>query len=218
MRKVAKAIAVIPAWLGSTRFPGKNLSNLDGKPLVVHAIEFAKAHPAIKKTIVTTDSTEISLIADDYGVEWTISTLHSGERGGSLGVWRAALGDYDGPSVLLEPSSPCRSPKDVSDCLDLALGHGKMAYTVSELAPAWKVFWDRKPWHSPDGTMYGPNGAAWAAPSTAQILRDNVFRHFGGSLRVCEPLITDYRININYPWDLAACEAWLLHQADPHGS
>ena len=38
---IARAAAVIPARYASTRFPGKPLADLTGKPMIVHVLERA---------------------------------------------------------------------------------------------------------------------------------------------------------------------------------
>lgn len=52
-------IAIIPARQHSTRLPGKLLLPIDGKPLILHTIERAKAVADISRIIVATDSEEI---------------------------------------------------------------------------------------------------------------------------------------------------------------
>ena len=46
---------VIPARMGSTRFPGKPLKSLAGKPLIQHVYESVARHPAIHQVLVATD-------------------------------------------------------------------------------------------------------------------------------------------------------------------
>lgn len=63
-------IAIIPARGGSKRFPGKNIVDFCGKPLIAHSIIYAlKNADIIDKVIVSTDSFEIATIAEEYGAE-----------------------------------------------------------------------------------------------------------------------------------------------------
>lgn len=64
-----KTIAVIPARGGSKRLPNKNIKLLNGKPLLVHSIDYANAHSFIDEVYVTTDSIEIKEIALQYGAK-----------------------------------------------------------------------------------------------------------------------------------------------------
>lgn len=74
------AIGVIPARFGSTRFPGKPLKIIAGKPLLVWVIEAAKKSQLLSQVIVATDHEEIFRLAEDHGVraQMTASDLPSG--------------------------------------------------------------------------------------------------------------------------------------------
>ena len=61
-------LGIIPARSGSTSVPGKNIRTLGGKPLIVHAIEAARAS-TISRVIVSTDSEEYANIARAAGAE-----------------------------------------------------------------------------------------------------------------------------------------------------
>ncbi len=73
-------IGVIPARFGSTRFPGKPLKLIAGKPLLQWVIEGAKTSREINQVIVATDHKEILALAKSCGVEgvMTDSNLPSG--------------------------------------------------------------------------------------------------------------------------------------------
>ena len=55
-----KIIAVIPARYGSTRFPGKPLVQLKGKPLIQWVIEGAKSAKLVSEIYVATDDQRIA--------------------------------------------------------------------------------------------------------------------------------------------------------------
>lgn len=54
-----RAVIVIPARMGSTRFPGKVLADLMGKPLIQHVYERASRAEGADEVIVATDSEEV---------------------------------------------------------------------------------------------------------------------------------------------------------------
>jgi len=62
-------LAIIPARGGSKRVPKKNLKEIDGIPLVAHAINHAKNSAFINRIIVSTDDADISEISIKYGAE-----------------------------------------------------------------------------------------------------------------------------------------------------
>jgi len=59
---------VIPARYASTRFPGKPLHPLLGKPMVLHVVDKARASGA-NTVVVATDDERIALVCDSAGVE-----------------------------------------------------------------------------------------------------------------------------------------------------
>ncbi len=63
-------IAVIPARSGSKGVPNKNIRLLSGKPLISYSIKNATNSKYISRTIVISDSEEVRLIAEEYGVEF----------------------------------------------------------------------------------------------------------------------------------------------------
>ncbi len=64
-----KIAAVIPSRFGSTRFPGKPLVRIAGKPLLQWVIEGAKTAKSINDLIVATDHEEIATIAKKAGAQ-----------------------------------------------------------------------------------------------------------------------------------------------------
>ncbi len=65
--------AVIPARWASSRFPGKPLHLLAGKPMIQHVWERCQACSSIDKTIIATDDERIASAARAFGAEVTIT-------------------------------------------------------------------------------------------------------------------------------------------------
>lgn len=68
-KELGKIVGVIPARWGSTRFPGKSLTPICGKPLIQWVIERARQAKKIGKLIVATDDGRIRNAATELGVE-----------------------------------------------------------------------------------------------------------------------------------------------------
>jgi 3-deoxy-manno-octulosonate cytidylyltransferase (CMP-KDO synthetase) len=64
-----KVIAVIPARYGSTRFPGKPLAPVSGKPLLQWVWEGARQSRRTERVIIATDDSGIAKAARDFGAE-----------------------------------------------------------------------------------------------------------------------------------------------------
>ena len=68
---------IIPARKGSKRFPGKNKTILEGKPLIQHSIDFAIREGVTPSQIwVNSDDEEILALADKSGVNSYIRSQH----------------------------------------------------------------------------------------------------------------------------------------------
>jgi len=57
---------VIPARFGSSRFPGKPLVSLNGKPMIQHVYEQAMACPAVSDVLVATDDDRIKQAVEQF--------------------------------------------------------------------------------------------------------------------------------------------------------
>ncbi|PYQ44309.1 MAG: 3-deoxy-manno-octulosonate cytidylyltransferase [Acidobacteria bacterium] len=62
-------VAIIPARFGSTRLPGKPLSQINGKPMVQHVWERARASPAVDRVLIATDDERIAEVVRAFGGE-----------------------------------------------------------------------------------------------------------------------------------------------------
>jgi len=61
-----KIIGIIPARYASTRFPGKPLALIAGKPLVQHVVERCQQAELLSEVIVATDDTRIWEVAQNF--------------------------------------------------------------------------------------------------------------------------------------------------------
>jgi 3-deoxy-manno-octulosonate cytidylyltransferase (CMP-KDO synthetase) len=75
-----KTIGIIPARYGSTRFPGKPLAEIFGKPMIVHTYLNSKKAKLLDDVIVATDNREIEAVIKNIGGKamLTPSDLKSG--------------------------------------------------------------------------------------------------------------------------------------------
>lgn len=137
-----KAVAFIFARGGSKGLPGKNIRPLNGKPLIVWAIEHALAVKRIDRVIVSTDSDEIAELARQYGAE--VPFMRPAELAGDNSpewlAWRHALnylrestGALPEVMVSVPTTAPLRLPIDIENCLDeYKKGNVDMVITVTD--------------------------------------------------------------------------------------
>jgi 3-deoxy-manno-octulosonate cytidylyltransferase (CMP-KDO synthetase) len=62
-------IAIIPARMGSTRFPGKPLARISGKPMIQHVYENASACTLIERVVVAADDPAVQQAVQAFGGE-----------------------------------------------------------------------------------------------------------------------------------------------------
>lgn len=81
-------LAVIPARYQSSRFPGKPLVEISGKPMLQHVWERVSSITSIKKVVIATDDTRIAEVAQSFGATVVMtSALHPS---GTDRVWEVA--------------------------------------------------------------------------------------------------------------------------------
>lgn len=169
-----KTLALIPARGGSKRLPGKNLAMLGDRSLLGWAIW--AAHQNGMRAIVSTDDSGISQEAERYrcDVHWRNPELASDEAT-SIDVVRRVYEEYgEGFDVviLLQPTSPLRTPGDVLSALNILdnLG-GDAVISVKRFEPRVLTLGhaDRLREHNLNGGFYIENGAVY-------ILRGDAIR------------------------------------------
>jgi 3-deoxy-manno-octulosonate cytidylyltransferase (CMP-KDO synthetase) len=73
---MSKAVGIIPARWGSTRFPGKALHLIAGKPLLRHVWERCRRAKKLDKLIIATDDFRIAEAAFDWGAEVAMTSAN----------------------------------------------------------------------------------------------------------------------------------------------
>lgn len=107
----ARVLGVVPARLGSTRFPRKVLAPLGGRPLVVRVLERLTAAGRIDRAFVVTDSAEVAEAVDAAGMEARV--LEGGFATGTDRVAAAVAGSDADIVVNLQADQPLIEPADV---------------------------------------------------------------------------------------------------------
>lgn len=67
-------VAIIPVRYGSTRFPGKPLATIGGKPMVQHVYESTSKAAGLDRILVATDDRRIEKTVRDFGGEVVLTS------------------------------------------------------------------------------------------------------------------------------------------------
>lgn len=121
-----KNVVLIPARGGSKRLPGKNIKELNGKPLIAYTIEVCLRTIDLDRIIVSTDDDEIAAIAKGYGVEVPfirpdyLSVDNIGDRDVMLHLidWLKNNENYEFDNLIyLRPTTPFKTPEMICEGL-----------------------------------------------------------------------------------------------------
>lgn len=69
-----KVIGVIPSRYASTRFPGKGISDICGRPMIWWVYRGLKAAKGIDEAYVATDSDIITKVCDKWNIPWVMTS------------------------------------------------------------------------------------------------------------------------------------------------
>lgn len=70
---MARVVIVIPAWYGSTRLPGKALTDIAGKPMVQHVYERACQVSGVQAVLVATDDERVASAVHAFGGRYVMT-------------------------------------------------------------------------------------------------------------------------------------------------
>jgi 3-deoxy-manno-octulosonate cytidylyltransferase (CMP-KDO synthetase) len=148
-----RVLVVIPARWGSSRFPGKLLEDLGGKPLVVRTAERAARMRTADEVVVATDDERIraAVVAAGIACELTTDCATGTDRVGQVAARRDA-----GLVVNLQGDEPLLDPAD-ADALVAALRDHPAAGLATCAHP------------------FGPEDD-WADPNVVKVLVDRAGR------------------------------------------
>ena len=124
-----KILGIIPARFASTRFPGKPLALIAGKPLLQHVVEQCEKAKSLNEIIVATDDTRIWEVAQNFcRVEMTLPHHPSGsdriaEVAGRIAC--DAIVNIQGDEPLINPN--------VIDAVANALAHSEMSTAATPI-------------------------------------------------------------------------------------
>lgn len=129
-----RILAVIPARAGSKGIPNKNVRIIAGRPLIYYAIKNALDSELITDVMVTTDSDQVRIIAEQMGARVRVRApeLCADDVALDAVVWDAAFGEgaeepEDGNwdyIVTMQPTSPTLSVATLDAAIRKAIDSG----------------------------------------------------------------------------------------------
>ena len=115
--------AIVPARGNSKGIPGKNLTDLGGRPLLAYTLDAAAGSGVFDRVVVSSESPEVRRVAGALGAEALRRPPHlSADHVHTIHVVLHALDALGLPDdemvAMLLPTSPLRLPADVTGAVD----------------------------------------------------------------------------------------------------
>lgn len=126
------ATILIPARLGSTRFPAKVLADKTGKPLVQHVYEAAKRSACATRVVVATDSDRVMAAVRNFGGEAVMTRADHPNGTSRLAEAAALLGlAPDSVVVNVQGDEPELEPAVIDAAVHSLVSSGEPMATVA---------------------------------------------------------------------------------------
>ena len=150
MQDLYNILFLITARGGSKGIPGKNIKPLNGKPLLYYAIDSARALTDDENICLSSDDEQIIECATSYGL--SVPFIRPKELATDIaGSYEVLLHAYNfyrqsgkkfDSMVLLQPTSPFRTAKQISEAMQLYSDDIDMVVSVceSEINPYYNLF------------------------------------------------------------------------------
>ena len=216
-------LVVIPARGGSKGIPMKNIKPLNGKPLIEYSIEFALKNFKKEQVFVSTDHKDIQSVAQSRGINTPIlRPKHLAQNDSStydvlldIIKQKKAEGYSYKRILLLQPTSPFRKIKHLSDILELDRPGIDMIVSVKESKanPYFNLFEEdklgylkqSKQFNSP-GRQYAPkvfeyNGSIYLMKISS--LERNKINEFSSVKKYIMSSAYSLDLDTNLDWDFA---------------
>ncbi len=128
-----KVLAIIPARGGSKGIKDKNIIDFNGQPLIAWTIQAAQEAGICDEIMVSTESKAIAQVAREFGAQVPFYRSEELAQDTSktidcvvevLSTYRSLGRNFD-IVLLLQPTSPLRSGRDIKQAFDMFLENGR---------------------------------------------------------------------------------------------
>ena len=122
-----RILGVIPARFASTRFPGKALASLDGRPMIEHVWERASKSSYLTDLVIATDDERIASVARRFGARVRMTSPHHPTGTDRLAEVASAIEaslyvNIQGDEPLINPEAIDAAILPLTDEPELAMG------------------------------------------------------------------------------------------------
>jgi 3-deoxy-manno-octulosonate cytidylyltransferase (CMP-KDO synthetase) len=136
-------VALIPARYGSTRFPGKPLASLRGKPMIQHVYERTRLVRGLARVLVATDDERIARTVRSFGGE--VVMTRADHPTGTDRLAEVAQGLSAEVVVNVQGDLPFFPPAMVEDAVNALTGA-----SAAVMSTVKTPIWDLVEWQNPN--------------------------------------------------------------------
>jgi spore coat polysaccharide biosynthesis protein SpsF len=129
-------IAIIQARMGSTRFPGKIMKELNGKPILQHIVDFLKYSKMIDKVVIATTNLEEDNIVNSFAKKLEIDCFRGSSENVLERFYKCAKKFNANLILRLTADNPLINPKIIDDLINLCK-HYNCDYVSNCLHPTY---------------------------------------------------------------------------------
>ena len=174
-----KTAAIIPARMGSTRFPGKVLATLGGKPIVQWVWERTKASKA-DEVIVASDSEEVIRAVEAFGGKAQMTSPN--HPSGSDRIWEVASKLDCDIIINVQGDEPFMEPEVINQLIDV-MQETPAPDMATVVVPSTREQIANNP-NSPKVVVSADNTALYFSRSPIPFLREGgtdmpLYKHWG---------------------------------------
>lgn len=129
---MSRAIAIIPARLGSTRLPGKVLLDQTGHPLIWHVWSAVRAASRVERVVIATDSAQVLDAARGFGAECVLTSPDHPNGTSRLDEAASTLGLADDALIVnVQGDEPEVEPDAIDAAADALIAGERHAHGAS---------------------------------------------------------------------------------------
>lgn len=123
-----KIVGVIPARYGSSRFPGKPLADICGKPMIWWVYEQAKKVKELSEVYVATDDERIKKVCDDFEIPVVMTSDKHETAFNRLAEFSDKI--TADAYVIINGDEPLINPSHIKKCINEAIDIEKYVYNT----------------------------------------------------------------------------------------
>jgi len=129
-------IAIIQARMGSTRFPGKVMKELNGKPILQHIVDFLKYSKMIDKVVIATTDLKEDNIINSFAKKLEIDCFRGSSENVLERFYKCAKKFNANLILRLTADNPLINPKIIDDLINLSKYHN-CDYASNSIHPSY---------------------------------------------------------------------------------